>query len=1775
MSISVAQIISSSASEATKFALDLKPSGSPGMAFEFSSGNIVFPAANCLTSEGMILEEDLDSHSGFSMRSTSVGGSLRFRIKSDVARRYDMWVRCRSSSASDISLMLGDVEIYNSSISSPSYTWIRLDVIFPDNSPLDFSLSASSSDVWIDKIVIKDDNVAPVDPSDTASPYVSIHARLFESSGLTPTTPTGSHDVINTIDHIVNRGWFNFKLEGTQPSGDFAIVLNTFGGDDDHVVSWMASSGGLPSLSNSGLGWSFASTPLKVRAWSWDPAVKDGCIVTTPSATLEYHEEKCFDVQDINNLLVVPDDIYDLGHEYDPYLGEGGDFDASDFATCEYGQDIRLDMGPRVVSLVLDQSGSMTWNDSSGKRHEIALDLVNLIQQRYPSDVRFNLFTVAGEESFSFSTVLPRRVNSNEVGDIIRAHFEGDPLNFAGIRVVRKESGYPESAIDGEIVFDGYGMGAIDEVDISGPFYYKIFTYDQSNRFSDGVEIYIPSASAVRPMGVASIEAKTFIGYDQKIDDDTIALWHMDEQEGVARHRIAPLSSHLGTVDFPEDPVEDFPPITSKFEPDVTGVVFDFAPDGKYMQGHNLTRLVPFDSPSGVGGVRLNGENAYMRTDGNVSYDFLTSDSDFTFSAWIQPMSAAASQPVFTISNDTTVFLKVELNSLTPVLIMNGTHTASSPLTLDQWNHLTITYSSATGTATFYIDGVSSGTSSASHPGDLGITNYSATIGHDPTSPANFFFGAVKSFYLYSSLKTDSEVLNIATPPVGWAKGGVPVGADNGDRCVGFFLHVPTDITANHLRVVMNRQSPPKHISDGEIVYDGELKTRRWLIDAPSKYDVARFTYFRFFTRDDSGNWSPFEDSTRVDVWVPDIDRQQISVTDAFGNTQNVIPGPGFGSGLPVPDTTGSRPGREKSYIKWTFSDNDDISRVRIYHGTGEDPPYYDNKSRSIVGSLIWDGVKSINEFVHRRIENNTRHHYVVVTVNRFGQFSNFAELTFVPDDAFDDTGIPLLEVSNARATAIDSNRVRIRWDSPVDVLPRKTNYFDEQVFIYAAVCDLEGNPIPLTIPENLTTTTRLNRIDREDIEDAFDLVGDDQSIIDGAKVSTSTSPSGLITGTARIDSGGAFATVESVQLNILWSYSFGPGSTVDLPTLSVSFENPLSLRLTNRDRLFIRDNSCDLDDDSDAGFGSLLNGIYIRKSSPITIRGFVTFKGEAVNSSDISVRIFDANIEDCLPKLDSVEERSSTVFTTKNNFVIEHSTEEIKNWDGSLIQRRRLSHVDIPISAPDLPQSASVFVRVRHRGQVIVKRFRIRFPTILQLSVTGDAPETNGVDVREQSARAWLIDPDDPQNPEKITFVSDLTICRFEMQKEGETQRTVPFYSTDSVPLVQGVFSYFRNGTARNIYFGPAASSAAGEYILIASLTYEDLYAEASTRLVLSASGTSGFDFDLPDPGIPRILLEGPEPVNYVWADGRDFVKLAIVRKPGEGWSLSGTDPVPDPAWQSTFHEAFVKCSLAATPQEPVLNLSAGQRVSIQAEGFDIYHGAVNEIVTSQGIVLDTSNALGSENFADINLSTGDFTYIWLKRSKPVDPPRGCVNVNAENPCDLITLPSRVCARPERIGDLIAVSASSKINYSGQPTEIKGGGPLATGRPPVCIVPMEPLRLEYVGAFANGNLLDQWVFDSVTPVTVISEGWWKGEPMPDGVEFDVTLTGSPEDVEGIPLRDYLGIPEKTYTRRTTNHPTLGSGTQEFSLLSLTVNPLSPDISVAFSIVLTTKYTGD
>lgn len=1678
--------------------------------------------------------------SGASSATSANAPSVSYPVKTTLSGRHYLYVRGQGT---------GTVEVYVDNhfvgqvvFASGSWGWSSSQIVIADTEVHNLALRFINTSLRIDKLYLGQASatVTGDGPDHSQPPYVTIHGRLATVSAGVPNSYYNQSWAINTYDNVRKEGWYNFDtslLFGTPVAGtSYAFVVTVSGASDLHYVIWdTADEVENPVAYNNDGVWTVdATTSMTIRVYaSVDSLDEINCIITTPDATLETEAINDFEPASLrpqhDNTVLVNDAFG--------------------------GNDVRLDVNEKILTLILDQSGSNTWNDSTGLRHQFAANVVDALDAKYPADVRLNLLKVNGEPAFSFFIPLTTKITSNDVSEIIRESFRGKPDNFAGFRVVRNPDHYPTTAIDGEIVHDGYALAALD-IDLSQntQYYYTVYTYDHFDRFSDGVQIPVKTNIVSVPRGIPTFETKVALGYDAVRTTDALAMWHMDESEG--------------------------------------NYAYDFSDSQLALTLTDTRWLSEYDAPTGVHGLRINGSNSKAQSVVTDKMAF-TSVSTFTVSGWLYPFATNTNSCVLARSDTGKFNWAVIQNGLTLQLRIGGvTGACTTPLVAEQWTQFVIKYNGTS--ASFYLgdfDTAPALVNAASMAnGSPNVTNQRMNVGYDPSGTAvNRYFGKVSHVHVFSGTTIATADLAFKTRYTALGTPPGKIAPDNGDRVVIVNFDVPTDFDYNLIRVVRNHVRMPYHETDGTTVLQITPTAGRHSYGLSANYDLDSDYWFRIFTQNAVGNWCPIEDSVGYKVHIPDQDRPHIIVSCGAGCVYEINPGPGTGT-CDTPTLT-TKAGNQKVHIKWATPADAACTLVKIYYASDK-YVVYNNRTKWIVNSEssegthvepIFVGPASVGEFVHRNIPNRQTGFYTVVFAAKDGKHSVLANAdALVPLETADDSGIPLLEALDVAYHIEDYDRIRITWNSPVTISSGNVGWFDDKFYFYGAICNLYGQPLSIDYPDDVKIITSVSDVDQSNVEDVFNPLASADSPERIPKATFAVNASGIISGIIRLRSSPLFSVLQSISIGVSAEYGYSETFKWNFPSSTVTFKTPLEMRLVNRDNLFLptgdyTDPACENPYESGGSdvprspYRFRVNGTYIRRHQPFTTRAIFTYKGRPLRAATVAAKVFDATGGPCDIQTTSLRQSSKTLTFTTNSFAVKTQMLPVTDDNGLPTGVEELtSYADIPMRVPQQPQSGRLYVRVQSAAFQSVKRMNIFYPTTLRLSLSATAPSGTGADRQEQFARAWFVDPDYPRDESKIQIVPDLSIIKWTLTKENEQVRKVPFYSTDSVPLVNGVYSYTRSGTARQVFFGPAKSGSEGKYKLTASITVNGLTATREAELEIVVPGSGGYDNYIPEPDAPRIFCEMDECINYLWADGEDYVKMRIFRNPGDSTkTLIG-------AVQAKYATTFRSCSVATAV------LPIGQVVTVNAPGYEIIWGAVEEIIDEYtGLKsLNTEGAFNALDTADITIGRDNYYEVYFRKDAQIAHV-GCSEVDETNCCGF-DMAERVCADPYEIGEATGVVVSTRMNISGQYKVIFGGGPIGddnVARPPCVLVPKEPLTFDLVGIFVNNNAVEEVVVDGASLNELIFEVKYRGRPVPAGVPVDVHLVVNidGEDVEKIGEYDiytYFGVPKTTYSYADTSYPGVTNSTGAYSFCSIIVNPIPTDKNVAIGIGVSTIYNG-
>lgn len=294
------------------------------------------------------------------------------------------------------------------------------------------------------------------------------------SAGLPSGGPLASDS--KALSDIPIRGFSNFRIQADVPTS-VAVVLRVVGGDESNLVAWRyqpAAAAGQNLLISSDAGATWASDPTRKFSYVAYSLVQDAVDYNDQSAAIQ-----------AGRLASVVDDT-------------GADFSLAKLdRMAVVGDTVAIAFGNFVVTLVIDQSGSMTWNDNKGLRFDFLKQYITDLESILPPG-----------STATYSLV---KFRSRKVGriDVIIQGAGSAGADVEGVRIVRNASHYPVNAADGVPAYEGLAENALDQNLMSGTkYFYSAFTFDSAGNFSEPrIDFAQPTSSITPPMGVAGFVA--------------------------------------------------------------------------------------------------------------------------------------------------------------------------------------------------------------------------------------------------------------------------------------------------------------------------------------------------------------------------------------------------------------------------------------------------------------------------------------------------------------------------------------------------------------------------------------------------------------------------------------------------------------------------------------------------------------------------------------------------------------------------------------------------------------------------------------------------------------------------------------------------------------------------------------------------------------------------------------------------------------------------------------------------------------------------------------------------------------------------------------------------------------------------------------------------------------------------------------------------------------------------------------------------------------------
>jgi hypothetical protein len=453
----------------------------------------------------------------------------------------------------------------------------------------------------------------------------------------------------------------------------------------------------------------------------------------------------------------------------------------------------------------------------------------------------------------------------------------------------------------------------------------------------------------------------------------------------------------------------------------------------------------------------------------------------------------------------------------------------------------------------------------------------------------------------------------------------------------------------------------------------------------------------------------------------------------------------------------------------------------------------------------------------------------------------------------------------------------------------------------------------------------------------------------------------------------------------------------------------------------------------------------------------------------------------------------SVIAFSNLTGTNIEQQTGEVEAMDdygnpiGTLVL---ISYADIPLITPSSQQQILLYVKTTYNNFSFIKKMFVLFGSPLKIKLNARVPIPDGIDVAEQSATVYEIDPDFPNDESKISYPSVPTPVKWELTPVEKNVQTRPIYSTEDMVLTGGVFSNTHDGIATNVFIGPIYDPMVVGYTssvdpifehhqLKASVFYNGLSAEDSKQMEMVPISDSSY-----------FLMEFDDVKQRLWSDGIGYAKMIISHNP-----LISITPMA---------EDFVTC--LNNKGKTIYTVPQGSSVYIITNDpqTEIIWGDVVETIDpySGREILDTTNAQIAYGSAFVSLSQGNYTYIYFRVNKTLTDQK--IIGLKYNPTDTINCFG--ISREEDYKYEIMVSGSLTTILNNTTVNLRGGGSFQNGMPPTVLIPFESLQMRVVDKRVNGLSVESPVIDGISINEFVVDVSFGGEPVPDGTKVAIEI---------------------------------------------------------------------
>lgn len=1444
-----------------------------------------------------------------------------------------------------------------------------------------------------------------------------------------------------------------------------------------------------------------------------------------------------------------------------------------------------LKLDNRIITFILDESGSNTWNDYFGDRYTYIKRLLQKLENTYPGSISINLIGFGGvitkTKIFAIQNsddALRINTSNSNFGNILQSRFQDSVFDFAGVRVVRRSDRFPAHPADGFIVAEGI-LDAVKDEDlvINQTYYYGVWTFNKNLLFSNGLFIKSSPNDRILPKGVnfATATPRVLPGVTRDVNTDLIL--NFLENSG----RITFDSSRNGFHGLLGSQVveENFWAGTSLGSTNKpTGIRFD-----------GIFDILEFDIDSKISHRSGLSANAHA----------------LVVNFWIYPYKQVGEHVwiIGTQEHDTTSNVGWAIG-ITPndtigvkfdSSITSGfDDTFSQAVTYETWQMYTIIID-VSGVSVLKNGSLVAGTHVGGGNSEY-ITKLFVGARPDDSSTAwtgKDYRGSIAQVSIHSNIRNPSywselyqSEVRLINPPLATNSQNSP---DNGQREVilGWEIEDSFDFSGGLVNIVRKYGSVPSHSADGDLVISRQAESGSFFYLDTYDFNNNTDYYYRIFTVNNLGIESDRSDARILSVHIP--------------KSINPAASPELENISDILITSGNK----KILIQWQNPSDTRIKGIRIFVGNKLFPTFSQsaNGEISVSNGIELADLTDDSFYVHRSmgksnagtdllLTNGITYYYSIISYDRLGRYSDPILITAVPTSLSDET-FPSLEVKDLHVEIINPETLSLQWIMPIIKSDQLNLFFNESALIFVSVKDIYGGfledisnikmQVCTTIKERGLKTSEKSigrEGDENDDQGCFaagvgvridscnrpyefqDDCNDEREELE-TKLTYTVVESGLIKGfLTHINDRLILSRRQKYTMDVVARYLIEdqdkPGQPLFLFTtepIRVTFTHPIKISAINKlnkkilvgcgqDGKLRGSPACECSDNIQSCTPSEYNGGYINSTRPYVCRIEIQYKGESLpDGAPVQVALFKHGTESGPNPL---LEKSTRTFIREGlyptSIIQSEEIDDDGNPTGNLINK---SIVDIEIQHPLLPDFVDLYVTLDFLGFFIDVVHEVRFIGSLFLSANISRPTANGIETAEQFATIWMVDPDDPENPDKTIPVPDGTLVKWELKKLLFAKER-PFYSIENLSeLLAGVYSSTISGVARNVFFGPVGNiqnhnvtikcdediitcCVGEEYAIQASVIFGEDTATDGLRFNYSCLNpqSGGLRFFM-NASVNQFLAGGPQssPHWIAWADGIHMIKIQIAQNPA---TITDDEMFGASCFRDCIESVFSN-QLLPFPLEHVVQISAPAEILWDVVfDTDPYTGEL-EPISFESVSPVQSETLGMTFSAPVPIR-GPVTDVYMRLNAFVNTnnpmPQDCEQNNGGGatggetgllPCEWKNICNGVgmCSAAEGVKwvNVSKVTGTSTLIINNKEVALFGGGSYDDGIPPIYIGFREPLSVKIIDVRVNGERVNDLIVDGTSRHTFTIEVTFAGGSVPDGTPVELQVVGEDQDI--------------------------------------------------------------